>query len=544
MRGLFSLAIQFASYSRVIPDSALFNRASARLRLDGSLAGCLRHVRQTRIGVKFSSFAIIAGATMAIFNIGQVLAQGTVIRHEGRVSLLPGMTMEDAQTAAETAARLDVWKEVAARLGNQAATQLFQVPADRLQALASGIIVVTYSDAKPTSPGQTRGVSVSASAQWDDTTLESKVRAQLADPEQLRRLQASLDRTLQALSVLMPAQGSASTTPSDWPSVARNIAAERAYAEGLELWDGQSFTPAKSAEQDFTASISASSKFAPAYIARGMARRSLGQHELALADFNMALQLDAKSAEAYHQRGILFRRELRIMQALQDFANAIRLDPSSASTLNSRGDVEAYLNDFRAALSDYDQAVKLEPNYAIAYYNRGTALAEQNQPQRAVEDYSRCLTLMPGLAIALNNRGNGYTRLQQYDKALNDLNEALRLDPRFAAAYNNRGEVYRIQKQYDRAIQDYNQALRLRPTYANAYANRGESYSSLEQFDLAFQDLEQAIKLNPTNSQAYADRGSAYAQLNLRNQACRDWKKSCDIGNSQVCKFLQSEKPC
>jgi len=105
-------------------------------------------------------------------------------------------------------------------------------------------------------------------------------------------------------------------------------------------------------------------------------------------------------------------------------------------------------------------------------------------------------------------------------------------DPAAIKLYNQGNEFFH-RGEGDKALEAYDEALKLYPGYIKALNNRGIlKASSFQKFRDAIADFNEVIRLDPSNADAYLGRGSCLFQLNVKDSACKDWSKACELGNS------------
>src|SRR6266481_5067290 len=99
------------------------------------------------------------------------------------------------------------------------------------------------------------------------------------------------------------------------------------------------------------------------------------------------------SAIAHHQRGLAYRSKGNFDRAIADFSEAIRLDPKLAAAYNNRGNAYKNKGDLDRAIADYSEAIRLAPEVEaahpesiirrLAHYNRGRAYNSKGDFDRA-----------------------------------------------------------------------------------------------------------------------------------------------------------------
>ena len=108
-----------------------------------------------------------------------------------------------------------------------------------------------------------------------------------------------------------------------------------------------------------------------------------------------------------------------------------------------------------------------------------------------------------------------------------------------AEEYFNKAEDYVENEQYQLAIDNYTSAIKINPDYAKAYNNRGSAYANLENYKAAIADYTSAIRINPDFASAYKNRG--LAKKNTGQSYCSDYKRACDLGDNECCKWYKED---
>ena len=66
----------------------------------------------------------------------------------------------------------------------------------------------------------------------------------------------------------------------------------------------------------------------------------------------------------------------------------------------------------------------------------------------------------------------------------------------------------------------------------------GDAKFELEDYSGAIADYTKAIALDPENSYSFYSRGFANDNLGYSNEACSDWRKSAELGDSDAAKLV------
>lgn len=113
--------------------------------------------------------------------------------------------------------------------------------------------------------------------------------------------------------------------------------------------------------------------------------------------------------------------------------------------------------------------------------------------------------------------------------------KAIRERPEESSAYVKRGVVCVKMQDYDKAIKDLKSAISLNPGCAEAFIKRGLVYLEQKNFDYAINDCNYALSMDPEMSEAYYVRGIAFREKGLTDEAKKDFKRSCELGNNIGC---------
>lgn len=154
---------------------------------------------------------------------------------------------------------------------------------------------------------------------------------------------------------------------------------------------------------DQLAETAAHSERAADWIALGVAREMLKDHEAAVSALDEALKLMPGYTVTLMARA---------------YARLLSGDPREAAL----------------AISDYDEALKANPRLVYAWHNKGNIYYASGDYTSALNAYNEALRIDPAFASALYNRGITYLRLGNKRQAFSDLSKAGELGT--LSAYN------------------------------------------------------------------------------------------------------------
>jgi len=123
----------------------------------------------------------------------------------------------------------------------------------------------------------------------------------------------------------------------------------------------------------------------------------------------------------------------------------------------------------------------------------------------------------------------GYNKSKSQDSNTNSSinNSTLTAEDYFYKAYNSSDYQYKID--------NYTECLKIDPDNPIVYCNRGNAYKELKNYEDAIADYTKAIRINPNYTNAYSNRGIAKEKAG--KSYCNDYKKCCDLKDSNCCKW-------
>ena len=207
--------------------------------------------------------------------------------------------------------------------------------------------------------------------------------------------------------------------------------------------------------------------------------------------------------------------------------DAIRFDPSLANAWGMRGFYYQILKEHEQSIADFTEAIRLDPQ-PDWYVARGTAFLDLGKPRRAIADADEAIRRNPNSGEGYELSAHGYFREGKYAEAVTDYTKAIKFGialqelgtPRL---YRARGLAHLELYQYQEAIADFTQAIQKIDDLVKARPAFG-TYSPLKEL----------------RGDNLLSRGTGYASLGGLNEAMRDYKQACALGNEQGCHLLES----
>ena len=111
------------------------------------------------------------------------------------------------------------------------------------------------------------------------------------------------------------------------------------------------------------------------------------------------------AAAAFYNRGMAYRSQGKLDRAIADYDEALKLKPAFADAWNERGVAHRQKGDHARAVADFDEAIRLKPDLLDAWFNRAGAWSSLRRFDRAIADLDHVLQVQPADAEALMARG-------------------------------------------------------------------------------------------------------------------------------------------
>jgi len=240
---------------------------------------------------------------------------------------------------------------------------------------------------------------------------------------------------------------------------------------------------------------------------RGVAWKTKGDLDRALADYDEAIRLDPGLANAYNNRGAALGAKGEFDAAMRSFDTAIRLDPGLSRAYVNRGLARQARGDLDGALADFDQASAKDPSDARIFLNRARLWQQKGNPGKALDDLSQAIRVDPTDESLFIARGRLWDQQGNYVRSIADYDEAIRLNPNAASAYSNRCNTWLLKGMLREALADCGQAERIDPGLAPAHFNRGVALGISGDTAKAAAEFDETIRLDPDFAPAYKSRG-------------------------------------
>ena len=289
---------------------------------------------------------------------------------------------------------------------------------------------------------------------------------------------------------------------------------------------------------DFTKSIKLNPDYKEAYFERAIAKEDLLDYAGAITDYTTVITLNPDYAEAYNNRGCIKFIQKDYTAAMVDLTKAITLNPDDAEVYRGRGFLKYSMEDFAGAITDYTKAIELNPDYADAYQNRGFAKFSLEDHDGAYADLTKAKTLNENEANKLFFEGYEKGCSNNYSESIADYTMAITLNPDHAEAYFCRGIAKDELQDHKGAIDDFTVAITLREGLG-PYYNRGIAKAKLLDYNGAIADYTIAITMEPNDSNIYYSRGNAKYNIGQTTDACIDWQKAAELGNSAASEIIK-----
>ena len=335
---------------------------------------------------------------------------------------------------------------------------------------------------------------------------------------------------------------------------------------------------------DYDQVIKLNPKSKEAYFSRGHLNSRVGLDDEAIKDYSKLIELDSKNYNAHYQRGLIYNIMGLFPEALTDFERCSKLKPGAEIDYIT-GVIESKLGNEDKAIIFFSNAIKFEKKNKNFYFHRADSKIKLGKYAEAIVDleiaknidlqeitasgdslmkrdayiyhrigvaqhylrnYDIALTNF-NLAIDLNpivndfyyHRATTCMNLSKFEQAAADFSMVIELDPQGLDPYINRAMAYTELAKYSEAEADYSTYISMNPYNFFIYQKRADVRVSMKNMEGALSDLNVIVELKPENANAYFNRGLLEIKLDKKDAACKDFRKSGELGNSEIAEVVK-----
>ena len=283
----------------------------------------------------------------------------------------------------------------------------------------------------------------------------------------------------------------------------------------------------------FEQSIAAYPKNSQAHYNLGLALRTRGEAQKALAAIRRAVKIEPRNFEAHNAiAGILLAASENLESAERHIHKALENNPNYAPALNNLALFLKARGRTAEATSEARAAVGQAPQYAAARITLGALLIELGQTEEAEKTLRDAVALAPEDADAHTNLGAALNYRGARAAAEAAFERALELDPDNSESLNDLALIRSAQGRQDEATDLLQRALALKPNDATLQVSLGSIFRRQEKWSKSITCFRRALDIDPDNldrAQYFADslRGAAFLTANA--QLWKDFERCLRI---------------
>jgi tetratricopeptide (TPR) repeat protein len=272
------------------------------------------------------------------------------------------------------------------------------------------------------------------------------------------------------------------------------------------------------AEEQFTAAIQVSPKFALAHLHRGLAIGA--QHEPGeLEELAQASQLAPDNVAIGIEYGKALADDGKDQEAVAVLQPLVEAHPESTVAAYQLALALQRTGSIPAAIPLFEKAVAADPTNAEAQANLGMALTQAQRAKEGVPHLQEAVKLAPKMVTAHQDLAAAYIQLNQLDDAVTQLRMAIQLAPDSPQLHYNLGVAFKMQDDAAGAIPELETAEKQNPAGSEAPYLLGVLYMQTGRYEDAARELDKSLKLQPQNGDGWATLGSVYAKLDKPAEA-------------------------
>jgi len=311
----------------------------------------------------------------------------------------------------------------------------------------------------------------------------------------------------------------------------------------------------REAVNDFTAILKKYPDFEAGYMARGEAKRRMGDTKGSEADMEKAMAIFRRNkTHVSNFNPAEIEATAAVKKAEQRALNAGQDEPESAEEIINRFNTlltvhdndpvkPEYANRQRGHVQNDNIEVEPMPMFTLSYYTQDNKLGSSMQYIREIGDINDLKQLPGKLTLVAGESQLSAEEIQLHFRSIEYYNSLLNGARPRSVDYFGRGVDYLLVKNPDAALTDADAALNLSPHFMLAYMLRADAHymqyrmaqardasnaellegapdvksqamlrqrQDVTTLDLVMKDLDQVIKLSPKNVYAHYNKGNVY----------------------------------
>ena len=310
----------------------------------------------------------------------------------------------------------------------------------------------------------------------------------------------------------------------------------------------------REAVKDFTAILKKYPEFEAGYMARGEAKRRMGDHQGGDADYEHAMAIFRRNKTHVSNFNPAEIEATAAIKKAEQRALTGDEEPETAEEIINRFNTLLTVTDQDPVKPEYanrqrghvqNDNIEVEPMamFTLSYYAQDNKLNGNTHITREIADANDS-RLLPGKLTLVNGESQlGEEEIQRHFSNIEYYNSLLSMGKPRSIDYFARGLDYLLVKNPDAAVSDADAAIGLSPEFVLAYVLRADAHymqylmaqardngdsdvlteapdakthamlrqrQDITTLDMVITDLDQVIKLSPKNVYAHYNKGNAY----------------------------------
>lgn len=211
---------------------------------------------------------------------------------------------------------------------------------------------------------------------------------------------------------------------------------------------------------------------------------------------------------------------------------------SSVSTVNREDTRKIFDHAYQAyETGNYSEAIESYSRYIdavsgdpSAHYNRALAYYNSNRYEEALTDLDRAIELDPNNADYYFYKAYSHEYLDECSDAVEAFDEYLKHKEGDVLLYGRKARCENQEKNFEQGFEDAQKALTLDKNDTYALFEVAFAQYALERYSASAESYTKLLRIQPKNKIALHNRGLSFVKAKNTAAACRDFKKSAELG--------------